>query len=143
MLRIRNKNIKPRSKELLKDNWTDNNLDPIEIFQDINYTLFKNELAKKINELEDIKLKLNEKITDNEKLQEDLKILSMENITLESDLSNIKNQNNSYENQINNSINKIEQIEKELIILKKPINPIIYNNKKKASLIQPKKIEIL
>jgi hypothetical protein len=126
MIRIRNKNIKPRKKEILSI------VDPVEIFQDINYELFKNN----IKELELVKKELDDTININKTLQEDLKILDNENKTLELDLSNIKNQNNSYENQINNSISKIEEIEKELIILKKPVNSIIYN-KKRNSLKQP------
>jgi len=126
MIRIRNKNIKPRKKEI------SHSIDPIEIFQDINYELFKNN----IKELELTKKELDNTININKILEEDLKILNNENKSLELDLSNIKNQNNSYENQINNSISKIEEIEKELIILKKPVNSIIYN-KKRNSLKQP------
>lgn len=126
MIRIRNKNIKPRKKEKLSS------IDTIEIFQDINYELFKNN----IKELELIKKELDNTININKSLEDELKILNNENKSLEQDLSNIKTQNSSYENQINNSIIKIEEIEKELIILKKPVNSIIYN-KKRSSLKQP------
>jgi predicted nuclease with TOPRIM domain len=147
MLRIRNKTLKPRTKEIFPIISSD------EIFNDYNENIFKSKLEDKISELEQLKLQLNKTITYNQSLEENIKNLTLENKHLDADLSSVKNQNNSYENQINNSIDKIEAIEKELIILKKPINTIIYNNKnkltprptptpRKTSLITPKKIEI-
>jgi septal ring factor EnvC (AmiA/AmiB activator) len=147
MLRIRNKEIPNRRKDTVIEKY----ITTKEIFNDYNENIFKIKLDAKITELEDLKSQLNKTITYNQSLEENIKNLTLENKNLDADLSSVKNQNNSYENQINNSIDKIEAIEKELIILKKPINSIIYNQKnkltprptpRKSSLIIPKKIEI-